>query len=265
MIKKNPILTKIVPFLLLAMALIFASGTSVAAARSQNPQNRDNTENRPANNNRDRNHDRPQTDRESGRDGEADPPRADDDNDNDMGDDDQDDTTPQAPSAEIFTAELTTEAETTPPVFDAPSDEADEEDENSEGDDEQTEEVLPIGAAIFKLVTRQEYDEETETRVDVSTLFYRLYVRNITDVTAAHIHVGLPGEDGEVVAFLFSGGPTGEFNGQLAEGIITEADLIGPLAGNMAELVELLRSGGLYVNVHTVMNPGGEIRGQITQ
>ncbi|MFO7611134.1 MAG: hypothetical protein R6W99_01415, partial [Clostridia bacterium] len=68
----------------------------------------------------------------------------------------------------------TTEAETTPPVFDNPSDEDDEEDENSEGDDEQTEEVLPVGAATFKLVTRQEYDEESVTRVDVSTLFYRL-------------------------------------------------------------------------------------------
>ena len=41
-------------------------------------------------------------------------------------------------------------------------------------------------------------------------------------------------------------------------------DLSGSLAGNWAGFVAARNSGGLYVNVHTTANPGGEIRGQVT-
>jgi hypothetical protein len=96
-----------------------------------------------------------------------------------------------------------------------------------------------------------------------NTLHYLLKVYNIVDVTAAHIHVGGIGVSGGVTAFLYSGTPGGAVNGVLANGVITEADLIGDFAGNFDGFKNALLSGGLYVNVHTSANAGGEIRGQI--
>lgn len=266
--KKQSMLKKIVLFLSLVMALIFASGVSIAEAHTENTQ-RDGTRTGHRTAVRDRNHNHDEIDRDSdhnhGDEGDTnhdDNQDGDDGNGDDMDDGDDDETPTPETMAEIFTATLSPEAETTPPVFDDVNNDDDSDDED---DSDEAEDVLPEGVAEFKLITRQVYDEETDSRIDVQELYYRLYVRDIEDVTAAHIHVGQPGEDGDVVAFLFSGDTMGEFNGQLAEGVITEADLIGPLTGDMAGLVELLQSGGLYVNVHTVVNPAGEIRGQITQ
>ncbi|MBM4415842.1 MAG: CHRD domain-containing protein [Chloroflexi bacterium] len=42
------------------------------------------------------------------------------------------------------------------------------------------------------------------------------------------------------------------------------SELVGPLAGNWDGFVSALRAGTLYVNVHTSLNPGGAIRGQVT-
>lgn len=100
---------------------------------------------------------------------------------------------------------------------------------------------------------------------DGTQLYYKLIVANIEDVRAAHIHRGEYGENGGVVAFLYGGGLIeGRTSGILAEGVITADDLIGTLAEHSLEdLLELMRSGGTYVNVHTEDNPGGEIRGQI--
>lgn len=51
----------------------------------------------------------------------------------------------------------------------------------------------------------------------------------------------------------------------LASGVITEENLLGPLAGESFEaLISALEGGAAYVNVHTTKNPGGEIRGQIS-
>lgn len=66
-----------------------------------------------------------------------------------------------------------------------------------------------------------------------------------------------------MVAFLFSGGPTGEVNGQLAKGSLEEADLLVPYQGNFDGFIEALKSGELYVNVHTTDIPPGELRGSI--
>jgi hypothetical protein len=53
-------------------------------------------------------------------------------------------------------------------------------------------------------------------------------------------------------------------DGLLAEGTITAADLVGPLAGmSIDDLLAEMRAGNAYVNVHSEANPGGEIRGQI--
>ncbi len=99
---------------------------------------------------------------------------------------------------------------------------------------------------------------------DGSSLGFKLIVANIEDVVASHIHCGVVGVNSPVGVTLFSGGPTSA-NGTLAEGIIT-----APNAGNgcgwvdLDDVVDALRSGNTYVNVHTLPGtPSGEIRGQI--
>ncbi|HEX5515529.1 MAG TPA: CHRD domain-containing protein [Gammaproteobacteria bacterium] len=107
---------------------------------------------------------------------------------------------------------------------------------------------------------------------DGQSLHYRLSVSNLQDVTAAHLHLGRTDENGPVVVPLLGEGapggaatpPTGMANGVIAEGDISAASLTGPLANTpLVVLVELMRSGAIYANVHTTQFPEGEIRGQL--
>jgi hypothetical protein len=100
-------------------------------------------------------------------------------------------------------------------------------------------------------------------------LYYKLIAANIYNITMAHIHIGPPGEDGPVAVWLYpSATPPqlieGRFSGVLAEGVITDADLVGPLAGmSLPDLLEHFNNSDAYVNVHTLAYPGGEIRGDL--
>jgi hypothetical protein len=100
-------------------------------------------------------------------------------------------------------------------------------------------------------------------------LHYRLIVANIQNVTMAHIHLAPAGVNGPVVAWLYPDAPPaqlipGRSSGILATGVITADDLVGPLAGaTLDDLLEAMRAGNSYVNVHTSQYPPGEIRGQI--
>jgi hypothetical protein len=105
---------------------------------------------------------------------------------------------------------------------------------------------------------------------DGTTLHYKLIVANIDHVTQSHIHLAAPGVNGPIVVFLFgfvAGGVSED--GVLAEGDITAANLIArPAIGfgaTMPQLLAAMRSGGAYVNVHTVAHPGGEIRDQVKE
>jgi hypothetical protein len=126
-------------------------------------------------------------------------------------------------------------------------------------------ESLAQGQAIFHL------------SADGTRLDYKLIAANIDNVVFAHIHLAPAGVNGPVVAFLF--GPVaaggGRFSGVLAQGTLTEDDLIGPLAGReFTALVDAMLAGNIYVNVHTDDGiapggtgagdlPAGEVRGQI--
>lgn len=100
---------------------------------------------------------------------------------------------------------------------------------------------------------------------DDTTLSYKLIVANLDSITQSHIHIGPAGQNGPVTVFLFGPvSPGGTTNGVLAEGTITAGDLIGPLAGQpLSALIDELKAGNAYVNVHTATVPSGEIRGQI--
>ena len=99
-----------------------------------------------------------------------------------------------------------------------------------------------------------------------SALRYELKVDDIENVTAAHLHTGKRTSiEGPVVASLFLGPKkSGEFSGTLAQGMITDKDLAGPLKGKKVDdLVRMMKDGDIYVNVHTDRHPAGEIRGQV--
>jgi hypothetical protein len=107
---------------------------------------------------------------------------------------------------------------------------------------------------------------------DGTELAYKLIVANIDGVTQAHIHCGPSDANGPVVAFLFGFDAEGvAVNGILAQDTIVAGDIIprpdSPVCpGGVADFDDLMvqiRSGNTYVNVHTLANPGGEIRGQV--
>jgi hypothetical protein len=120
---------------------------------------------------------------------------------------------------------------------------------------------------------------EMRLSADGKSLQYKVTVEKLTNVNAADLHLGAATQNGPLVAKLWpkAGGATkkGEFSGTLAEGTLDSGDLAGPLAGSpISDLVEQLREGGVYVNLHTSdgmdppnSGPGdyrlGEIRGQL--
>jgi hypothetical protein len=95
-------------------------------------------------------------------------------------------------------------------------------------------------------------------------LRYRVDVLKIKDPLFSHIHLAPIGVNGGVIVNLRLDKIEGEVNGKYAEGTITEADLVGNLKGGpLSILKEAMEKGYTYVNVHTVQNRPGEIRGQI--
>jgi hypothetical protein len=105
------------------------------------------------------------------------------------------------------------------------------------------------------------------------SLRYNLHVSNLLNAFAAHIHCGEVGEAGPIGVTLFQMSAFQDpplpdsaitLNGTLAHGKI-EAPDPGNACGwiDLDDVVDALRSGDTYVNIHTLQSPPGEIRGQI--
>ena len=94
---------------------------------------------------------------------------------------------------------------------------------------------------------------------------YKVNITGFSDATAAHIHMGKAGSNGDVIVDLLTGmkkNPTKL--GMAIRGNITDSSLTGPMQGKtLADLVTAINNGDTYVNVHTQTHPDGEIRGQI--
>jgi hypothetical protein len=97
------------------------------------------------------------------------------------------------------------------------------------------------------------------------------------DVTQAHLHVGNPGTNGGIVAFLCADAsldppapattPECPVSG-VVEDVIDAADVLADTAGvleagDLDGLKRLIRQGAVYANVHSTLHTGGEVRGQI--
>jgi CHRD domain len=95
------------------------------------------------------------------------------------------------------------------------------------------------------------------------SISYTVNVTNINDATAGHIHFGNPGENGPIVFTMFQYDPPRDE--VLETGTITADKLEGPMSGKqVSDLAFAGANGSLYMNIHTVENPNGEIRGTST-
>jgi hypothetical protein len=87
----------------------------------------------------------------------------------------------------------------------------------------------------------------------------------LDDVTAAHLHRGEPGTNGDVIVDLLTGSdksPTEQ--GIMITGSIDDAGLTGTLEGeSIDKLIDLMKENKVYVSLHTDTHPDGEIRGQV--
>jgi hypothetical protein len=92
------------------------------------------------------------------------------------------------------------------------------------------------------------------------SITYDINATNIQGVTAGHVHFGKPGENGPIVFTMFKyDSPRNEV---LETGTITADKLEGPMMGKkVSDLAFAGGNGSLYMNIHTVENPNGEIRG----
>jgi CHRD domain len=95
------------------------------------------------------------------------------------------------------------------------------------------------------------------------SITYTVNATNINDATAGHIHFGNPGENGPIVFTMFTYDPPRDE--VLETGTITADKLEGPMSGKqVSDLAFAGANGSLYMNIHTVENPNGEIRGTST-
>jgi hypothetical protein len=131
---------------------------------------------------------------------------------------------------------------------------------------------------------------------DGDSFDYKLIVSNIDNIVQAHIHCAPEGVNGPIVVWFHPSktatgaltGPTGRHDGVLIQDTIEPANVrtftanaantaacpvATPGAPTFAEVLEKIRSGNAYVNVHTNDGvaptntgpgdfPGGEVRGQ---
>ncbi len=104
---------------------------------------------------------------------------------------------------------------------------------------------------------------------DGTTVHYTIEVDDIVNITAAHIHSAAAGVNGPIRVFFYGNGspnpgPAITFTdrGILVEGSFTAANVTGV---SFSDLLNQMRTGQCYTNVHTQAFPGGEMRGQVQQ
>jgi CHRD domain-containing protein len=116
---------------------------------------------------------------------------------------------------------------------------------------------------------------------------YVLTFQNLeSNITQAHIHLGWPQSNGNIVLWLCDSDPApaspvattplcsqnsqpGDLRNGRVEGTLSAADVIPQAANGIAgpadfdDVLDLIRRGHSYVNIHTVVIGAGEIRSQI--
>lgn len=97
------------------------------------------------------------------------------------------------------------------------------------------------------------------TMTPVYTLDYQISVENLSGPPiSAHFHHGPPNQAGPIVKTISLQQLDNRWYGE-GQWKATDSE---PLT---LEYLQMLLSGNIYVNVHTNLNPNGEIRGQLVQ
>lgn len=95
------------------------------------------------------------------------------------------------------------------------------------------------------------------------------------NILQSHIHFAQPNVNGAIVVWICgttaNPGPagtqpcpqSGTITGTIRPANILTVTTQGIATGEFTELVDAIRGGLTYVNIHTVQSPGGELRGQL--
>lgn len=98
------------------------------------------------------------------------------------------------------------------------------------------------------------------------TVDYVITIKKLTNITVARLRGGKPGASTGVIVTLYDGPTkTGAFTGVLSEGSFTVKNLSGPLKGKtLADLVSLIESGNVFLNIGNSSHKSGAIAGQLS-
>src|SRR5258708_7705319 len=127
---------------------------------------------------------------------------------------------------------------------------------------QETPAIFAAGSAIFEARVL-----DNDTRIE----FVLTYEHLTAPPLAAHVHFGQRGVAGGVSFFFCGGGgkpPCPASTSGTVTGPVGAANGVGPAVqgiapGDLGAILQMIRAGLGYANMHTPLHPGGEIRGQI--
>ncbi len=107
---------------------------------------------------------------------------------------------------------------------------------------------------------------DLEIKTKQGILKYKLNLTGTGEPTAAFLHIGKSGQNGEPIVDLLKirKMSTTQMGNEVVRGNLTEQIFTDKFAGKtLADLSNLLSNGEVYVVVHTQAHPNGELRGQL--